>query len=215
MTSNIQDNPNENDSEEVLSPPVYKDDNGSGDDSRDSSDFLDGSEFADLSFKVKVELKTFDSDEVDTDYGVETDYGADNGQEDSTEYLKGICDELYNNPQLNVYKNCEFMCNVYGKPVAVVFNEFGRATFSEGENFAMPLNIHSVKKPFVCEQCGKSFPYRSDLVRHERVHTGERTVQVHGMWKIIFPEGPSCDTLQSAHRREILCLQGMRKVIRS
>ncbi|NXN04731.1 ZN271 protein, partial [Sylvia borin] len=38
----------------------------------------------------------------------------------------------------------------------------------------IPEQLHNAEKPYKCSKCEKSFSQSSDLIRHWRIHTGER-----------------------------------------
>ena len=48
--------------------------------------------------------------------------------------------------------------------------------FANNQYLRDHMKVHSSVKPFVCdyEGCGKPFRLGKDLIRHKRVHTGEK-----------------------------------------
>ncbi|MTI11796.1 C2H2-type zinc finger protein, partial [Sansalvadorimonas verongulae] len=61
--------------------------------------------------------------------------------------------------------------------------------------------VHTGYKPFVCDQCKRSFTQSSDLTRHQRTHTGDKpfACDLDGCNKAL-------TTSVSPHRGQALCL---------
>ncbi|NWT14299.1 ZN397 protein, partial [Vireo altiloquus] len=45
---------------------------------------------------------------------------------------------------------------------------------SQRSELVVREQLHNEKKPYKCGECGKSFRYSSELIRHQWNHTGER-----------------------------------------
>jgi hypothetical protein len=108
----------------------------------------------------------------------------------------GTLDQYFEGPN----SEGKFVCKFYDEDIQCICNRvFGRIS-----NTRAHIQTHLSDRPFVCQDCGKSFVRNHDLKRHQKGHTTAENICPCGK------TFPRADALKR-HRSRNICVGGIKK----